>query len=30
MYTEKYPKTTGHITLGTTGYQGTMPGDGYA
>jgi hypothetical protein len=29
MFEQKYPKTTGHITLGTTGYQGLMPGNGY-
>ena len=29
MYQTKYPKTTGHISLGTTGYQGSTPADGY-
>ena len=29
MYDEKYPKTTGYIELGTTGYQGAKPADGY-
>ncbi len=29
MYEEKYPKTTGYIELGTTGYQGAKPADGY-
>ena len=29
MYTTKYPKTTGHVTLGTTGYQGGKDAEGY-